>query len=127
MLSSLLERNSKQKDTQTQQIPPDSDTTINMPAEVRSRSMVGRFPDVTLRWDEPEEEEETGSQQEGACKRWFRKICPCCCRKASDEHDGTDAVVTRTDDGGEKPPTAGHELDDDSVYMDNEMRGTSLF
>ncbi|XP_017573407.1 protein-glutamine gamma-glutamyltransferase K-like [Pygocentrus nattereri] len=83
-----------------------------MPAEVRSRSMVGRFPDVTLRWDEPEEEEETGSKQEGACKRWFRKICPCCCRKASDEHDGTDAVVTGTDDGGEKPPTAGHELDE---------------
>ncbi|XP_072552393.1 protein-glutamine gamma-glutamyltransferase K-like [Salminus brasiliensis] len=87
-----------------------------MPTEVaRNRSMVGRFPDVTLSWEEPEKTtvERDEVKKEGACKRWFRKFCPCCCRTDSDEHDGTDTVVTGvTDEGGEKPPTAPLELDE---------------
>uniref|UniRef100_A0AAY4CQF8 Protein-glutamine gamma-glutamyltransferase K n=1 Tax=Denticeps clupeoides TaxID=299321 RepID=A0AAY4CQF8_9TELE len=71
----------------------------------RARSAAGRFPDVTLGW---EEEPDAGKEEgEGACRRWLRKICPCCCRQPSHD-DGTDTVITV--DGGEKPPVAGLEL-----------------
>lgn len=86
-----------------------------MPAEAdRPRARVGRFPDITLGWDEPEEEEKgAGKKEEGACKRFLRRICPCCCRhEPSDDHDAEDKVVIgATDNGGEKPATEAHELD----------------
>uniref|UniRef100_W5K0A4 Protein-glutamine gamma-glutamyltransferase K n=1 Tax=Astyanax mexicanus TaxID=7994 RepID=W5K0A4_ASTMX len=87
-----------------------------MPVEaVRNRSMMGRFPDVTLSWEEPEkakvENEEV--KKEGPCKSWFRKLCPCCCQQDTDEHDGIDTTNTGvTEEPGEKPPTAALELDE---------------
>ncbi|XP_030642757.1 protein-glutamine gamma-glutamyltransferase K [Chanos chanos] len=78
---------------------------------IRDRTTVGRFPEVTLGWDEAQpDKEELVEKEEGRCRRWLRKVCPCCCRRGSDDDNVTDIVVT--DDGGEKPPIDGHELDD---------------
>ncbi|KAJ8371849.1 hypothetical protein AAFF_G00299440 [Aldrovandia affinis] len=66
----------------------------------RERAPVGRFPSVSLGWGEQpdsereESEKEEEPVEEGACHRWFRKVCPCCCRKASDSYDITDTIVT---------------------------------
>ncbi|XP_041913381.1 protein-glutamine gamma-glutamyltransferase K-like [Alosa sapidissima] len=84
---------------------------------IRNRSAVGRFPEVTLSWeDEPDKEglvKEEEEKQEGACRRWFRKACPCCCRKSSDSDDEPDVVVPKPTEngGGEKPSVGGQELD----------------
>uniref|UniRef100_A0A8C6L417 Protein-glutamine gamma-glutamyltransferase K n=1 Tax=Nothobranchius furzeri TaxID=105023 RepID=A0A8C6L417_NOTFU len=68
-----------------------------MPGErltLRSTSEIGRFPgaapptrvQVTIH-------NENEKQEEGGCRRWFRKICPCCCkRKNSTSYDVTDKV-----------------------------------
>lgn len=96
-----------------------------MPVETRSirdRSAVGRFPSVTLGFgedteEEKEEPEENNAETENACRRWLRKVCPCCCPKANDE-DITDTLVTAIDEldkeegvNDEKPVTDGSELD----------------
>ncbi|XP_070816990.1 protein-glutamine gamma-glutamyltransferase K-like [Chaetodon trifascialis] len=97
-----------------------------MPVETRSfrdRSAVGRFPSVTLGFGEDTEEdkeepEEDSPEEENACRRWLRKVCPCCCPRPNDD-DITDTVVTAVDDldkgeetDGEKPATGGSELDE---------------
>ncbi|XP_008280199.1 protein-glutamine gamma-glutamyltransferase K-like isoform X2 [Stegastes partitus] len=97
-----------------------------MPVETRSirdRSAVGRFPSVTLGFgddseEENEEPEEEGVTKENACRRWLRKVCPCCCPQPSD-NDLTDTVVTGIDElekdngtDGEKPGTGDSELDE---------------
>ncbi|KAI1888778.1 hypothetical protein AGOR_G00172220 [Albula goreensis] len=82
-----------------------------MPVEtvsIRNRSAVGRFPSVTLGWgeesetekEEPEEEVEPG--KEGACRRWLRKICPCCYPEPPSPNDVTSETVI-VDDPKEKP------------------------
>ncbi|TMS09317.1 Protein-glutamine gamma-glutamyltransferase K [Larimichthys crocea] len=75
-----------------------------MPGErltVRGTSDVGRFPgaapptrvELTIQKDEKK-------QEEGGCRRWFRKMCPCCCkRQNSSSYDITDKVELV------KPPT----------------------
>lgn len=71
-----------------------------MPGErltVRDSSEVGRFPgaapltrvELTI-----QKEEEEKKQEEGRCRRWFRKMCPCCCkRQSSTSYDVTDKVA----------------------------------
>lgn len=97
-----------------------------MPVETRSlrdRSAVGRFPSVALGFGEgteedKEEPEENNAETENACRRWLRKVCPCCCPKPNDS-DITDTLVTGIDDqdkedepNGEKPAVTGdNELD----------------
>nr|XP_046247573.1 protein-glutamine gamma-glutamyltransferase K-like isoform X2 [Scatophagus argus] len=95
-----------------------------MPVETRSirdRSAVGRFPSVTLGFGEDtevenKEPEEDNAETENACRRWLRKVCPCCCPKPNDD-DVTDTLVTGVDDldkeeetNGEKPVTDDNEL-----------------
>uniref|UniRef100_A0AAV2JV13 Protein-glutamine gamma-glutamyltransferase K n=1 Tax=Knipowitschia caucasica TaxID=637954 RepID=A0AAV2JV13_KNICA len=75
-----------------------------MPGErltVRSTADVGRFPgaapptrvELSIHKDEKKPEE-------GGCRRWFKKMCPCCFkRQASTSHDVTDKVELV------KPPT----------------------
>ncbi|KAM9719687.1 protein-glutamine gamma-glutamyltransferase K [Menidia menidia] len=69
-----------------------------MPGErltVRGTSEIGRFPgaapptrvEVTIR------KEGEKKQEEGGCRRWLRKMCPCCCkRQNSTSYDVTDKV-----------------------------------
>ncbi|XP_042338968.1 protein-glutamine gamma-glutamyltransferase K-like [Plectropomus leopardus] len=88
-----------------------------MPVEtlsIRNRSAVGRFPSVTLGFgedteEEKEEPEENNAEKENACRRWLRKVCPCCCPKPNDD-DITDTLMTGIDEpekedgiNGEKP------------------------
>lgn len=83
---------------------------------IRDRSAVGRFPSVTLEiLDEAagkEAEDEDGETQT-ACRRWLRKLCPCCQPKAED--DSEDALVPANDqeDEGtaEGPETGDGELE----------------
>ncbi|KAM3875941.1 protein-glutamine gamma-glutamyltransferase K-like [Diretmus argenteus] len=103
-----------------------------MPVETRSirnRSAVGRFPAITLGWGEdPEGEKEDPEEdkpEEGACCRWLRMICPCCCPRPDDD-DISDTVDTAIDDvdkndgingendgiNGEKPVTGESELEE---------------
>ncbi|XP_053178326.1 protein-glutamine gamma-glutamyltransferase K-like [Scomber japonicus] len=97
-----------------------------MPVETLSTSnrfAVGRFPTVTFGFEEDtkegkEEPEEDNPEKENGCRRWFRKVCPCCCPKPNDD-DITDTLVTGVDDGdkddgtdGEKPGTGDTELDE---------------
>lgn len=89
---------------------------------IRDRSGVGRFPAVALGFgddteEEKEEKEENDDKKENGCRRWLRKVCPCCCRRPSDD-EVTDTLVTGIDDpekgeetDGEKPATGGSELD----------------
>lgn len=67
---------------------------------LRDGSTLGRFPSVTLgvvdgAEVEATEPEESG-ESESACRRWLRKICPCCHPKPDD--DSEDALVTEIDD-----------------------------
>lgn len=80
-----------------------------MPGE-SIRNCVGRYSGATLSDGEPMKVElvpEKNEMKEGTCRRWFRRICPCCCRKAS---EGTDDVVgivlTEEPDGHRDKPTA---------------------
>ncbi|XP_028443690.1 protein-glutamine gamma-glutamyltransferase K isoform X1 [Perca flavescens] len=88
---------------------------------IRGTSGVGRFPGVTLGFGEDTEEdkevpEESNSVKENACRRWLRKVCPCCCPKPN-EDDITNTLVTGADDkedgtNGEKPETGDRQLDE---------------
>ncbi|XP_058495441.1 protein-glutamine gamma-glutamyltransferase K-like [Solea solea] len=97
-----------------------------MPVETRSirdNSAVGRFPTVTLGFEEDTEEEkeqpeENNVQGENACQRWLRKVCPCCYNKPN-EDEVTDTLVTGVDEldnedgiNDEKPATGDHKLDE---------------
>lgn len=68
-----------------------------MPGErltVRS-SEVGRFPGAAAptRVELSIHKEGEKKPEEGACRRWFRKMCPCCCkRQNSNSLDVTDRV-----------------------------------
>lgn len=96
-----------------------------MPSEItslRNRAAVGRFPTVTLGFEEDTEAEtekpaENDASKGNACQQWLRKVCPCCCPTPTDD-DITDTVITGIDDGdkeegtnGEKPETDDNELD----------------
>lgn len=69
-----------------------------MPGErlvVRGTSDVGRFPGASppTRVELTIHKEGEKKQEEGACRRWFRKMCPCCCkRQTGTSYDVTDKV-----------------------------------
>ncbi|XP_018525877.1 protein-glutamine gamma-glutamyltransferase K [Lates calcarifer] len=93
------------------------------PRSIRDRAAVGRFPSVTLGFGEDTEEEkeqpeEDNAQKENACRRWLRKVCPCCCPQPNDD-DITDTLVTGIDEpdkeegiNSEKPVPGDSELDE---------------
>lgn len=69
-----------------------------MPGErltARGTSDVGRFPGAAAptRVELTIHKENEKKQEEGGCRRWFRKMCPCCCkRQNSTSYDVTDKV-----------------------------------
>ena len=69
-----------------------------MPSErltVRGVSEVGRFPGAAppTRVELTIQKEGEKKPEDGACRRWFRKMCPCCCkRQNSTSYDITDKV-----------------------------------
>ncbi|XP_053739250.1 protein-glutamine gamma-glutamyltransferase K [Synchiropus splendidus] len=69
-----------------------------MPGErlsVRGASEVGRYPGAAppTRVEVSIHKDGEKKQEEGACRRWFRKMCPCCCkRQATMSVDVTDKV-----------------------------------
>lgn len=70
-----------------------------MPGErltVRGPSEVGRFPGAappTRVELSIHNEGEKKKEEEGSCRHWFRKICPCCCKhQSSASYDVTDKV-----------------------------------
>ncbi|XP_059200192.1 protein-glutamine gamma-glutamyltransferase K [Centropristis striata] len=69
-----------------------------MPGErstIRGRE-VGRFPGAAppTRVELTIHKEGEKMQEEGGCRRWFRKMCPCCCkRQNSISYDVTDKLV----------------------------------
>ncbi|KAG7258625.1 hypothetical protein CRUP_028877 [Coryphaenoides rupestris] len=80
-----------------------------MPGErliVRGASEVGRFPgaapptrvEVTIRPDDNNNnKKEAGAGEGGGCRRWLRKLCPCCCKRNADtSYDVTDKVEVLT-------------------------------
>ncbi|XP_067110035.1 LOW QUALITY PROTEIN: protein-glutamine gamma-glutamyltransferase K [Osmerus mordax] len=76
-----------------------------MPGErltARDGSDVGAFMALPPSVDDPARDKDAGPkhEEEGACSRWFHKMCPCCCRRQTSD-DTTDTVVTVD---GEKPP-----------------------
>lgn len=76
-----------------------------MPGErltVRSPADIGRFPGTAppTRVELTIHKEEDKKPEEGGCRRWFKKMCPCCFkRQASTSYDVTDKVELV------KPPT----------------------
>ncbi|XP_037538060.1 protein-glutamine gamma-glutamyltransferase K [Nematolebias whitei] len=69
-----------------------------MPGErltLRSTSEIGRFPGAAppTRVELTIQKVEERKQEEGGCRRWFRKICPCCCkRQTSTSYDVTEKI-----------------------------------
>lgn len=69
-----------------------------MPGErltVRGTSEVGRFPGAAppTRVELTIHKEGEKKQEEGGCRRWFKKMCPCCLkRQTSTSYDVTDKV-----------------------------------
>ncbi|CAG5897152.1 unnamed protein product [Menidia menidia] len=69
-----------------------------MPGErltVRGTSEIGRFPGAAppTRVEVTIQKEGEKKQEDGGCRRWLRKMCPCCCkRQNSTSYDVTDKV-----------------------------------
>ncbi|XP_068427753.1 protein-glutamine gamma-glutamyltransferase K [Clinocottus analis] len=69
-----------------------------MPGErlsVRGTSDVGRFPGAAppTRVELTIHKQGEKKLEEGGCRRWFRKMCPCCCKhQSSTSYDVTDKV-----------------------------------
>ncbi|KAM3865704.1 protein-glutamine gamma-glutamyltransferase K-like [Diretmus argenteus] len=92
-----------------------------MPGErptVRGTAEVGRFPGAAppTRVEVTILKEGEKKQEEGGCRRWFKKMCPCCCkRQSSATYIVTDMVDTVKVPEPPKPtPQIGdnHEMDD---------------
>ncbi|XP_022534619.2 protein-glutamine gamma-glutamyltransferase K [Astyanax mexicanus] len=61
---------------------------------VRDGSSVGRFHRVSTSNGQAGPEKEEGAaavkvKPEGKCRRWFRRACPCCCRRQSSTYEVT--------------------------------------
>lgn len=88
----------------------------------RDSSTVGRFPSVTLGAEDDAEGEEAGPEEsEAACRRWLRKLCPCCPPKPNNDMDETLVTVTDGDEKEveptqEKPETGGSELEGERAH-----------
>ncbi|XP_029309342.1 protein-glutamine gamma-glutamyltransferase K [Cottoperca gobio] len=68
-----------------------------MPGErlaVRGTSEVGRFPGAAppTRVELTIQKDGEKKHDEGGCHRWFRKMCPCCCKRQNNTYDVTDKV-----------------------------------
>ncbi|XP_037643406.1 protein-glutamine gamma-glutamyltransferase K isoform X2 [Sebastes umbrosus] len=68
-----------------------------MPGErlaARGTSDVGRFPGAAppTRVELTIHKEGEKKQEEGGCRSWFRKMCPCCCKRQNSTYDVTDKV-----------------------------------
>lgn len=82
----------------------------------RDRSTAGRFPSITLGAEDDAEGEAAGPEEsETACRRWLRKVFPCCPPKPNNDND---TLVTVTDGDEkeveleqEKPETGGGDLE----------------
>ncbi|KAM9445693.1 protein-glutamine gamma-glutamyltransferase K-like [Clarias gariepinus] len=81
-----------------------------MPGE-NIRNRVGRQAGVTLsneellKEDPVQENTKNKEKGEGGCRWWFRKICPCCCRRASKEPEAIALEHNaEPDDDAKKPP-----------------------
>lgn len=62
---------------------------------VRTTSEIGRFPGAAppTRVELTIQKDGEKKQEEGGCRRWFRKICPCCCKRQNTvSYDVTDKV-----------------------------------
>ncbi|KAF3698947.1 Protein-glutamine gamma-glutamyltransferase K [Channa argus] len=70
-----------------------------MPAErltVRDPSEVGRFPGAAppTRVELVIQKDVDKKQEEGRCRRWFKKMCPCCCKRQNSTSNGvTEKIV----------------------------------
>ena len=80
---------------------------------VRGVSGVGRFAGaapptrVRVSIDPNDGGTKKGEVEEGGCRRWFRKMCPCCCNpRPDDSYDVTDKVevVPFTPSADKDPP-----------------------
>ncbi|KAL2097062.1 hypothetical protein ACEWY4_006269 [Coilia grayii] len=81
-----------------------------MPGTARNASGVGRFPGVTFSDEDATPEKEVVGKEkdveEGGCRRFFRRICPCCCRPKGSSYDITPATGNGTVDGIEEEKPA---------------------
>ncbi|XP_071393502.1 protein-glutamine gamma-glutamyltransferase K [Centroberyx affinis] len=90
-----------------------------MPGErltVRGTSEVGRFPGAAppTRVEVTIHKEGEKKQEEGGCRRWFRKMCPCCCKpQAGSGKDVTDRVEVVKPPAPE-PPKPKPQIDDNN-------------
>lgn len=78
--------------------------SASMPGErlvVRDASEVGRFPGAAppTRVELTIHKEGEKKEEDGGCRRWFRKAFPCCCKRQNASYDVTDRVELVT------PPT----------------------
>ncbi|KAM6948640.1 protein-glutamine gamma-glutamyltransferase K-like [Aplochiton taeniatus] len=67
-----------------------------MPGErliVRGGSEVGRFHGAVPACEVTIQREGEPKKEAGACRRWLRKACPCCCRRQANSNDTPDTVV----------------------------------
>lgn len=95
---------------------------------VRDGSAVGRFHGAAASNGQaiPEKEVVTKeTRQEGGCRRWFRKVCPCCCRRQNNSYDITNEMDTMVKDEEKvtpfseppQPHTGDNELEDLSLVV----------
>lgn len=94
---------------------------------VRSATGVGRFPGAAppTRVQLTIQNEEEKKEEEGGCRRWFKKMCPCCFkRQTSTSYDVTDKVEFV------KPPTPAPIVEPEKEKSENEeiqeMEGRSM-
>jgi hypothetical protein len=95
---------------------------LRMPVNTRDRTVLGRFPGVTLEpVEEVEEEVEEDQVEQGGCCRWMRQVCPGLFRQPEMD-DITDTEMTGVDeeekpDGGGGPkPHGGDQHDGSSTF-----------
>ncbi|XP_071762552.2 protein-glutamine gamma-glutamyltransferase K [Centroberyx gerrardi] len=96
-----------------------------MPGErltVRGTSEVGRFPGAAppTRVEVTIHKEGEKKQEEGSCRRWFRKMCPCCCKPQAGAKDVTDRVEVV------KPPAPEPPKPKPQIEDNNEMEEMML-
>uniref|UniRef100_UPI003AAE280B protein-glutamine gamma-glutamyltransferase K n=1 Tax=Centroberyx gerrardi TaxID=166262 RepID=UPI003AAE280B len=96
-----------------------------MPGErltVRGTSEVGRFPGAAppTRVEVTIHKEGEKKQEEGGCRRWFRKMCPCCCKPQAGTKDVTDRVEVV------KPPAPEPPKPKPQIEDNNEMEEMML-
>lgn len=74
---------------------------------VRNGSAIGRFHGAAATNGQaiPEKVVTRETKQEGACRRWLRKACPCCCRRQSSSYDVMNELATVVKDEEKLSPS----------------------